>query len=118
MYTIEIVQGDTSPVYKFQRKDIDGNVITTPPLKMWLTVKADTKTDKALIQKTLGNGIEYNKIDNFYRFQLLPQDTAKLCYGSYGFDIAILDDNGNKFTLLNNGVLNVVEHYTKQCNEV
>ena len=118
MYKIDIVQGDTSPVFKFQRKDVNDNVITTLPQKMWVTFKTDTITDKVLIQKTLGAGIEYSEDDNYYRFSLQPDDTANICCGTYGFDIAILDEMGNKFTLLNNGVLNISSHYTKKSNEV
>lgn len=118
MFEIELVQGDTSPVYKFQRTDDKGGVITTLPQKMWVTFKKDYKSEKALIQKTLENGIEYNSDDNYYRFKLTPDDTANLCYGKYGFDIAILNENGDKITLLNDGTLKITEHYTRKNNEV
>ena len=118
MHKIEIIQGDTSPIYKFQRKDINDNIIKTLPQKMWLTVKNDHKNDKALFQKCLNDGITYDESDYFYRFSIQPDDTAHLCCGTYGFDIAILDENGNKITLYPNGVLEVLPHYTKQCNEV
>lgn len=118
MHTIEIIQGDTSPIYKFQRKDVNDNVIKTLPQKMWATFKTDHKTDKALFQKCLNDGIEYSVDDYFYRFSIKPEDTANLCYGTYGFDIAIIDENGNKITLLNDGVLKILPHYTKKCNEV
>ena len=85
---------------------------------MWLTVKNDHKNDKALFQKSLDAGITYDESDYFYRFSIQPNDTANLCYGTYGFDIAILDENGNKITLLNDGVLEILPHYTKKCNEV
>jgi len=119
---IEIVQGDTSKVYKFQRKlkDAEGKktVIKTLPKKMWITFKNSCFCDDALFQKTLENGITYNETDNYYRFQLLPEDTCKLKYGTYGFDIAIINEAGEKKTLLKNGQLNIVEHYTHKCNEV
>lgn len=118
MYEIKIVQGDSSPVFKFQRKDASDNVITTLPKKMWVTFKTDTNTENALFQKSLGNGIEYSEADNYYRFSLQPDDTANICCGNYGFDIAIIDENGNKITLLNDGVLKIVSHYTRKCNEV
>lgn len=118
MHKICLVQGDTSPVFKFQRKDAENNVIKTLPSKMWITFKIDSQRKKALFQKTLDNGIEYSETDNYYRFQILPDDTAELCYGKYGFDIAILNENGEKRTLLNKGVLTILEHYTKQHNEV
>lgn len=115
---IEIVQGDTSKIYKFQRKNIDNEVIKTLPLKMWITFKYTYNDNEMLFQKTLENGIIYSEEDNYYRFQLLPEDTNNLAYGTYGFDIAILNESGEKKTLLNNGKLEVVHHYTKKENEV
>lgn len=118
MYEIELIHGDTSPVFKFQRKNNEGAVIKTRPQKMWITFKKDSKSERALIQKTLENGIEYNDSDNYYRFRLFPEDTVNLCYGTYGFDVAIINENGEKLTLLNNGVLKLVDHYTTKNNEV
>lgn len=115
---IEIVRGDTSPVYKFQRKNESG-VITTKPRKMWITFKGDCCDSECVFQKTLDNGqITYNVTDNYYRFKILPEDTQDLKYGDYGFDIAIIDENGDRKTLKNNGKLKVVTHYTHKCNEV
>ena len=114
---IELVRGDVSSTYQFQRKGKDG-VITSLPQKMWVTFKADTKCNKPLFQKTLDNGIEYDTNDNYYRFKILSEDTCNLPYGDYGFDVAILNEKGEKKTLLNNGVLKIVEHYTHKSNEV
>lgn len=113
---IEIVQGDTSPVFKFQRKYDDGAVITTQPQKMWITFKKSCSCDESLFQKTLEDGITFE--DNYYKFQLNSHDTCHLAYGTYGFDIAIINEAGEKKTLLNNGELEIVKHYTKKCNEV
>lgn len=115
---IELVQGDTSCIYKFQRRNANGEVIKTLPQKMWITFKDNYLIDEYLFQKTLENGITYNEEDNYYRFQILSEDTAKLPYEIYGFDIAILNEAGEKKTLLNNGTLEIVRHYTKKCNEV
>lgn len=114
---IEIVQGDTSQVYKFQRKDADGNVITTQPKKMWITFKRSCGCEDALFQKTLEDGITFGD-DYYYRFQLLPEDTCDLPYGTYGFDIALINEKGEKKTPKNDGELEVVKHYTRKCNEV
>lgn len=114
---IELVQGDTSPIYKFQRKTVNGEIITTLPQKMWITFKTNAYS-KMLFQKILNNGITYNEIDNYYRFQILPADTAKLSYGDYGFDIAIINELGEKKTLLNDGILKILQHYTDKDNEV
>lgn len=119
MGKIVLVQGDTSEIYKFQRKYGDGRVITTLPKKMWITFKKSCSCDEALFQKTLENGgIKYDETDNYYRFLLESDDTCKLAYGTYGFDIAILNEIGEKKTLLKDGELEIVKHYTKKCNEV
>lgn len=113
---IVIVQGDTSPTYKFQRKYEDKTVITTLPKKMWITFKRSCSCDECLFQKTLENGITFE--NNYYKFRLEPEDTCDLNYGIYGFDIAIINENGDKKTLLNDGKLEIVKHHTKKCNEV
>ena len=113
---IEIVQGDTSPVFKFQRKYDNGTLITTLPQKMWITFKKSCSCDECLFQKTIEDGITFD--GSYYKFQLNSHDTCHLAYGTYGFDIAILNETGEKKTLLNNGELEIVKHYTKKCNEV
>ena len=118
MKEISVVQGDTSKIYKFKRKDAEGNVITTLPLKMWITFKETTSCSKELFQKTLGNGITFSQEDHCYRFQLQPEDTENLCYGEYGFDIKIINEKKDKKTLAKDGVLKIEEHYTHKCNEV
>lgn len=118
MKEIELVQGDTSEIYKFQRKDAEGNVITTKAKKMWITFKKTTSCDEAVFQKSLEKGIEFNEEDHYYRFRILPEDTEKLCCMTYGFDIKIINEKGDKRTLKNDGVLKLVDHYTHKCNEV
>ena len=115
---IELVQGDTSKIYKFQRIDINDKVITTLPQKMWITFKENCTCEEPLFQKSLDNGITYNKEDNFYRFQIQSEDTADLPYGIYGFDIAIINEQGEKRTLLRDGTLEILRHYTGKNNEV
>ena len=116
MNKIELVQGDTSPIYKFQRKYKDGTVITTQPKKMWITFKINHNYEDSILQKTLENGIKFE--DGYYKFQLFSEDTYNLSYGKYGFDIAILNENNEKKTLLNDGELEIIPHYTKKKNEV
>lgn len=116
--TIELIQGDDSRIYKFQRKAKDGSIITTLPQKMWITFKNDYYNSESVFQKTLDNGIIYSEEDNYYKFQIGKEDTEKLKIGTYGFDIAIINESGEKKTLLNNGVLELLSHYTKKENEV
>ena len=116
---IKLVQGDTSKVYKFQRTYEDGTPIKTLPKKMWLTVKENCYTDDCVLQKTLENGgIKFNEDDKYYRFRFESDETCDLPYGTYGFDIAILNENDEKITLYENGELKISEHFTKKVNEV
>lgn len=115
---IEIVQGDISDIFKFQRKNDKGEVITTKPKKMWITFKINSNYKDSIFQKTLDNGISFNEEDKYYRFQLEPEDTQNLNYGTYGFDIAIINEAGKKKTLKKDGKLEIVEHYTHKNNEV
>lgn len=115
---IELIQGDTSPIYKFQRKNADNEVIKTKAKKMWITFKNTSHDEECIFQKTLENGIDYNENDNYYRFQLSSDETCNLNCRKYGFDIAIINEQDEKKTLLVNGILDIQKHYTKKCNEV
>lgn len=115
---INIVKGDVSDIYKFQRKYDDETVIKTLPEKMWITFKIGTWCDDALFQKTLEKGIKYSEEDNYYRFRLESEDTCDLDYGTYYFDIAIINEQGEKKTLKKECELVVEKHCTEKCNEV
>ena len=116
---INVVKGDVSDVYRFKRTLSDDVVIKTLPQKMWITFKDNTWQKKELFQKTLENGeIEYSEEDNYYRFRIKSEDTNNLDYGTYCFDIAIRNEEGEKKTLLKNGELEVEEHCTDKENEV
>ena len=52
------------------------------------------------------------------QFRLESDDTNNLDYDTYYFDIAILNEQGEKKTLLNNGELVILTHYTDKDNEV
>lgn len=114
---IELIRGDTSVVYKFQRINAEG-AIKTKAKKMWITFKKTTECKDALFQRTLENGITFSEVDYYYRFKLESEDTCNLSIGSYGFDIKIINEAGETKTLLNNGVLRLVTNYTHKENEV
>lgn len=88
--TLSQIRGDTKR-YKFQRINSDGSVITTPPDKIYFTVKKNYDSKEVLIQKTL----EDITIDeqNVYHFTIEPADTDSLRYGNYVFDIEVITDD-------------------------
>ena len=115
---IELIRGDTSDTYKFQRTNDDG-VITTKVQNVWITFKRTPECKECLFQKTLRTGgVTFSEEDYFYRFKIEKDDTCDLLCGTYGFDIAILNEIGEKKTLINNGVLKIVNNYTHKENEV
>lgn len=119
---ITIIRGDTSPVYKFCLKyktgEKKGEVITEPVKEVYFTVKRDCCDSDVVIQKKLSDGsITFNSDDCYYRFQISSDDTCSLKYGEYGFDIAIKDNENNKYTPLNAGKLVIQKHFTHKQNE-
>lgn len=116
---INVVRGDVSPVYRFKRTYDDNTVIKTLPKKMWITFKNGTWCDDSLFQKTLENKeITYSEEDNYYRFKLKSEDTCNLDYGTYYFDIAIINEQDEKKTLKADCELEVEKHCTHKNNEV
>lgn len=115
---IELVQGDVSKVYKFCRRNADGEIIQTVPQKMWLTCKDSYSSKEVVFQKTLEKGIDFSEEDHYYRFQIESEESENLECKDYGFEIAILNEIGEKKTLLEDGRLKIRNHYTKKENEV
>ena len=90
---MQIIRGDND-VFKFKRTDMDGNVITQRPDKMYLTVKENIYQEKALIQKTLENGIRFEG-DTYY-VDFVPEDTDELSFGTYVYDIEVITEGIKK----------------------
>lgn len=95
---MEFTRGDTYKI-KFQRRDLNNEVITTKAQKMWLTVKKNWKTSTNLIQKTLAAGtISFSADDYYYHVVFNPSDTKSLKYKTYVFDIQV-ENNGEVTTI-------------------
>ena len=89
MYNLSMIRGDTTSL-KFQRKDNDGNVIMLQADKAYFTVKKNVSQTNVLIQKTL----EDMTLDEegVYHFTILPEDTDGLDYGTYVYDLEIIQN--------------------------
>ena len=83
---IVITRGDTVGLI-FQRKDADGEVITTMPSEMYFTVKESWDSEQFIFQKTLSDMTM--DIDGTWHIELHPDDTEELPYGTYVFDIEV-----------------------------
>lgn len=114
---IEIIQGDASPIFKFQRKNLNGEVIKTKAKNAYFTVKDNFYSKELVFQKRLDDKtITFDEKDSFYKFQIQSEDTEKLPYKKLMFDIAIKNERGEKKTL-KKGVLKILEHTTFKENE-
>lgn len=56
---------------------------------IYITFKQYVNNKKALFQKRLSNGDINKDEEGYYHFAILPEDTEKLDYGKYFFDIEV-----------------------------
>lgn len=113
---MEIIRGDTKELKFQRRKKIDNQVITTKPDKMYFTVKYSYESKEPVLQKTLDNGITFNAEDNYYYMTINPEDTDKLQFRDYVYDLEIIV--GNKKTTLAIGDFKISKEVTHANNEV
>ena len=112
---IKIVRGD-SEILKFQRKDVDNNVITQKATELYFTVKENTLSENYLFQKKLDDGITYNTTDYYYRITINPEDTNNLYYGIYKYDIEV--KNSDYVKTIDFGDFIIIDEVTFAGNEV
>lgn len=110
---MQLTRGDTKKYY-FQRKNKDGEVIIDAPSAIYFTVKRQYFDQDPLIQKTLDDMTL--DADGTYHFTIEPTDTDGLKYGTYVFDIQVV--NANVKTTIAKGNLVVTEEVTFASNEV
>ncbi len=84
------IRGDTRKYY-FQRIDAQGNVIAARPDSLYFTVKKNYSTEDFIIQKTLED-MTFDDTDSSWHFTIEPSDTDGQKYGTYVFDIQVLQD--------------------------
>lgn len=89
---IELIRGDSLKL-KFTRKDDEGNVILRTPNALYFSVKESTYQSKTIFQKTLDE-MEFDSVSGQYSFFINPEDTDKLNYGNYKFDLEVKDEMG------------------------
>lgn len=92
---MELIRGDTVK-YKFRRKNNEGKVIAFKADEIYFTVKENGYTDKILIKKRLEDTFDK---DYYYHLTINPEDTDDLDYGTYRFDIEVIQD-GAKTTVI------------------
>lgn len=89
-------RGDTIRL-KFQRVDSNGDVITTAPSAMYLTVKRSWDAADVLIQKALADMTMDE--DGTWHVAIQPTETDGLTYGTYVFDLEVTSEDGTITTI-------------------
>lgn len=85
---IEMPRGDQFPV-SFKIKNKADNSYVSEVDDMYITFREKPfKSSKILFQKTLKD-ITFDSETNKWRFMIEKEDTEKLSYGVYGYDIEI-----------------------------
>lgn len=95
---INLIRGETK-VWKFQRKDANGQVITTNPNEIYCTIKENYDASDYLIQKTFTNGdITYS--DGWWYIVLSAADTLSLTQGRYVIDVKVSATSGETYHVI------------------
>lgn len=81
-----IRRGDTK-FLKFQRKDSEGNPIIESIDKAYFTVKNYSLPEDFIFQKTLAD-MDIDE-EGFYHFRIDPEDTNKMLFSTYRYDLQI-----------------------------
>lgn len=96
--------------------DSSGNVIEDEFDEIYITFKKSANIRKFLFQKKLSSGNIIKNDDNSYNFEILPEDTDSLDFGTYAFDIELYRQSPLlKQTIL--GQLVILEEVTHAINE-
>ena len=91
---MELIRGDTAK-FKFQRHNAEGNVIGTIADEIYFTVKVNGYSNEVLLQKRLED-MEFDE-NYYYHITILPEDTDNFEYGTYQYDVEVVQ-GGNKTT--------------------
>lgn len=83
---MELTRGDTG-LFKFQRVDANGDVITSTPDAMYFTLKKSYSSPIAVVQKTLADMTQ--DTDGYWHITLEPEDTENIDVGAYVYDIEV-----------------------------
>lgn len=110
---IKQTRGDTRS-YKFTRLDPQGEVITTIPDALYFTVKTSYDVQTPVIQKTIDNMAMGE--DGTWRFTIEASDTNDLAYGTYVYDIEVI--NNGAVTTISKGKFVLEGESTWAVNEV
>lgn len=106
-------RGDTCPYY-FDLTDNDGNEVDLSESELYFTFKRNSKTQNYLFQKRLSRG-EIVQDGTTIMLVISHEDTARLSYGDYFYDIQL--KSGDYVKTLYKGIVTLDEEGTWIDNE-
>lgn len=110
---LEFTRGDTQFI-KFPIKDGLGSAISpTAEDTVYFTVKRDEYSKKIILQKKYPESINY--ADGYFNFTLNSEETSKLDYGTYKYDIEL--KSGEYVKTLAFGTITLTEEITHKGDE-
>lgn len=115
---LSIVRGDTGK-FIFYRKNNNGEIIKTTPQALYFSVKNNAYEKEPIIQKKLSD-IELDTDTGKYTFYIMPEETNKLLYGTYEYDLEVKDiiDSVEYTKTIAKGSFEIKEEITFASNEV
>ena len=111
---ISMPRGDIKLV-RFIINDPSGNISDTDFTEIYFTVKKSTKVSEYEFQKKLSTGGIVKLGDGDYQIKIEPEDTGRMTYGDYKFDIQICYEREIKDTFV--GIFILTEEVTFNDNE-
>lgn len=90
LQTLSLNRGTTAK-YKFQRLDYNGDPILTRAEELYFVVKKRWTDSDAVITKDLSD-MTFDE-EGYYHFTINPEDTEKMAYGRYVWDVTPVEDN-------------------------
>ncbi len=112
MTTLSQTRGDTAG-YTFKRVNAQGQTITTAPDKIYFTIKQSFNNEQALLQKTMDDMVMDN--DGTWHFVIQAGETDTLAFGSYVYDIEVIDNDA--VSTIAKGKFVLTEEATWKANE-
>lgn len=114
----EFKRGDTNALKKFRVLDKNEEVMElTTNEQLYFTMKSNPNSDEVLVQKTINNGI-YLEDDGYYHITLEADETSKLNYGAYVYDIELKSfGSKNVVKTIMEGTITLTEEVTWEGDE-
>lgn len=94
---ISFIRGETK-VWKFQRKDANGDVITIAPDEIYCSIKANYDDDAYLLQKSYTDS-EITYADQWWYITLSSAETLSFTAGKYVIDVKVIDDGASTYVV-------------------